>query len=638
MNNNLLPEPYRMICPLGKGGWGKVYLAYHDNLRKQVVVKKIKEEYQNDEVLRIEVDILKNLHHQYLPQVYDFVKVNGQFYTVMDYIPGHDLGYHCNNKIHFSEERLLVWLRQLLEVLAYLHSRKPVILHCDLKPENIMITEEGNVCLIDFNISMDGKSNHKLFGLSREYASPEQIKKAELIMRGEDDSKIILDRRSDIYSVGAVWYFLMTGVYPYRQTGDFIELKYFEMEYSDALVNIVTKAMDLDPNKRFKRAEDMLKALDHMERWSSQRIRQRKAIVAGSVTAAVIGILGSAGAIYHYERSQYQIYENAIESYIEKEAEWQYLNSEKQETESLYEEGISILNRSKYQKYLRKDHTGKAQILYAAGSCALYLEDYREAVRLLEEAVELETDQADLYRDLALANAGEADLDTAETNLRMAKRKGADEADICLIQAEIYLEKGEGQRAYEIMQSVLQDLPQDMMSHAVNTLFQAAGTSGHTEECITDLIQKASSMPESTRIYWMRRAAQKALELGEDEIAQNCLEEILQSGIVLMEDRYNLDAVYEKEGMWDKSLEILKEMEKDYPEEYKVYIRMAYVTYRKNNDKRLADRSYKEVFQYYKKACQLMEKKGIKTAADPDMVQLETIIEQVKTLGWGSES
>ena len=48
MNNNLLPEPYRMICPLGKGGWGKVYLAYHDNLRKQVVVKKIKEEYQKD--------------------------------------------------------------------------------------------------------------------------------------------------------------------------------------------------------------------------------------------------------------------------------------------------------------------------------------------------------------------------------------------------------------------------------------------------------------------------------------------------------------------------------------------------------------------------------------------------------------
>ena len=88
----------------------------------------------------------------------------------------------------------------------------------------------------------------------------------------------------------------------------------------------------------------------------------------------------------------------------------------------------------------------------------------------------------------------------------------------------------------------------------------------------------------------------------------------------------------------DKSFEILKEMEKDYPKEYKVYIRMAYVTYRKNNHKRLADRSYDDVFQYYEKACQLMEKKGIKTAADPDMVQLETIIEQLKTLGWGSES
>ena len=93
MANFRLPPPYTIIRHLGKGGIGEIYLAYHENLQKQVIVKKVKDHCVDIMDSRIEVDILKNLHHRYLPQVYDFIQINGGIYTVMDYIPGHDLLY-----------------------------------------------------------------------------------------------------------------------------------------------------------------------------------------------------------------------------------------------------------------------------------------------------------------------------------------------------------------------------------------------------------------------------------------------------------------------------------------------------------------------------------------------------------------
>ena len=634
MKERILPPPYRVIRPLGHGGIGEIYLAYHENLEKQVVVKKVKDHCKDIVGSRIEVDILKNLHHQYLPQVYDFLQIGDQIYTVIDYISGHDLEYYCKQNIHFSEEQLLIWLQQLLEVLEYLHTRKPMILHCDIKPANIMITEEGNICLIDFNISIDGESNKDLIGLSNQFASPEQVEKADRILAGRDDSKVVLDGRTDLYSAGAVFYFLMTGVYPNARRENFVELKYLNEVYSDALANIVSKAMHPDIHRRFKSAGEMLKALQHLEAWSTKQIQRRKMIVAAGMTAALAGILGIAGGIYHHGRVQYRKYVDTVETFVEKEDGWEYLSHAENETQDLYEEGVKILNEEQYQKYFEKDPISQAELLYATGNCALYLEQYEEAAQLLEDVVEIDGENADLYRDLALAYAGENDVEEAEWNLRMAKQLGATEADTVLIQAEISHRNGEKEEAYEMAKSALQKASADMMAHAVSTFLLTAEACGHTEESIDYLIRHAADLSDSTRIYWLRRAAQEALKIGQTTIAGECLEQLIDSKIVLVEDLYNLDAVYEKEGSWDKSRKLLKQIQKEYPGEYKAYIRLAYVSYRYNNDRRPADRSYDEVFACYDRATKLMEEKGIRPESEPDMVQLEAIITQLKELGW----
>ena len=202
----ILNGTYRIIKPIGVGGLGEVYLAYHENLRTYVVVKRVKDSHASLMNSRIEVDILKGLHHSYLPQVYDFLELPDGIFTVMEYIAGHDLKYYMDRNYQFSLNQLCLWFRQLCEVLKYLHSRSPQILHCDIKPGNIMINEEGEVCLIDFNISLDGENNKELVGLSSHYASPEQYQKAEYKRRGMTEERIRLEPTSDIYSLGTVFY------------------------------------------------------------------------------------------------------------------------------------------------------------------------------------------------------------------------------------------------------------------------------------------------------------------------------------------------------------------------------------------------------------------------------------------------
>lgn len=152
----MIASTYELREKIGSGGGGIVYLGRHVRLDKLVVLKADKRTLAaKPEVLRREVDALKNLSHTYIPQVYDFVAEGDTVYTVMDYIEGESLDRHLQRGEHFPQPQLIKWSCQLLEALCYLHGRPPHgILHSDIKPANIMLTPQGDICLIDFNIAL----------------------------------------------------------------------------------------------------------------------------------------------------------------------------------------------------------------------------------------------------------------------------------------------------------------------------------------------------------------------------------------------------------------------------------------------------------------------------------------------------
>ena len=135
---------YQVLREIGQGGTGTIYLAFHMNLRKYVVLKRIRLGGGNVESLRRESDILKNLHHPYLPQIYDYLIEPDQIFTVMDYIDGRDFGKLPIGTNEISENLLIKWLSQLTDVLVYLEAQKEPIVHSDIKPQNIILRENGD--------------------------------------------------------------------------------------------------------------------------------------------------------------------------------------------------------------------------------------------------------------------------------------------------------------------------------------------------------------------------------------------------------------------------------------------------------------------------------------------------------------
>ena len=168
----ILNGTYQVMKQIGRGGSGLVFLAYHRNLRKYVVIKRVQSGLGNLETLRAETDILKNLRHTNIPNVYDFLVRDGEVFTVMDYIEGTSFEKLPAGGRRISEKSLTGMMTQLADVLSYLHKNKPPVIHSDIKPDNLILNREGLVCLIDFNISVSPNVASSLSGSSMHFASP----------------------------------------------------------------------------------------------------------------------------------------------------------------------------------------------------------------------------------------------------------------------------------------------------------------------------------------------------------------------------------------------------------------------------------------------------------------------------------
>ncbi|MBD5475598.1 MAG: protein kinase [Lachnospiraceae bacterium] len=180
----ILNDTYEIVGQIGSGGGGTVYKARHLRLETDVVVKKIKDEVIGRTESRQEADILKGLKHPYLPRVYDFIEAEDGVYTVMEFIQGEDLCSAVRHHGAYPQKQVRKWAEQLGEALSYLHGQNPPVIHSDIKPENIMLTKDGDVCLIDFNVSLAvGGSMESAVGISAGFSPPEQYHDSALYER-----------------------------------------------------------------------------------------------------------------------------------------------------------------------------------------------------------------------------------------------------------------------------------------------------------------------------------------------------------------------------------------------------------------------------------------------------------------------
>ncbi|MFC1878326.1 protein kinase [Chloroflexota bacterium] len=257
----LLNNRYRIIEILGQGGMGSVYRAVDENLGMDVAVKDnlfTTEEYARQ--FRREAVILANLRHPNLPRVTDHFVITGQGqYLVMDYIEGEDLRQRMDRVGDVAEDEMIIIGAAVCEALTYLASRKPSIIHRDIKPGNIKITPQGQIFLVDFGLAKTLHGSQATTTGARAmtpgYSPPEQYGTART------------DRRSDIFSLGATLYAALAGATPEdalsraMDQAELTSVRKHNPRVSRKLTTVIEKALEVRPDDRYQTAEEFKKEL-----------------------------------------------------------------------------------------------------------------------------------------------------------------------------------------------------------------------------------------------------------------------------------------------------------------------------------------------------------------------------------------
>ncbi|WP_017471218.1 serine/threonine-protein kinase [Amphibacillus jilinensis] len=301
---------YEILKEIGRGGMSVVYLAMDNRLNKSLVVKDIRKREGRDNQLLIhslvvEANLLKKLEHSALPRIYDIIESKGDIYVVMDYIEGQSLKQLLDSHGRVPAKDVIKWARQLSDVLGYLHSQQPhPIIYRDMKPDNIMLTPNGKVKLIDFGIAREYKVEHSTDTVNlgtKGYASPEQLSGQQT------------DARTDIYSLGVTLYHLVTGRSLSEPPFEVKPIRQWDPSLPEGLEHIIHKCTQTEPDQRYQSCEqlsDDLANIDKLTQGYKKRLYQR--LVAFAIPFVLFFIF-STTTILGYQGIRQEQFEDYVE-------------------------------------------------------------------------------------------------------------------------------------------------------------------------------------------------------------------------------------------------------------------------------------------------------------------------------------
>ncbi len=271
---------YVIVREVGQGSTGIVYLSHDPYYGRDVAIKVYNSDHGDDEdkarvarkMFLSEAHMVGMLQHPQLMPIYDAGEEDGRCYVVTEYVHGaRTLAAFCRGEDMLRIDMIVEIIFKCAKALHYAHSRG--VIHRDIKPSNILYTQEGDVRIIDFGIALiDGSDMSRIEGIagSPSYMSPEQVQSQELT------------NRSDLYSLGAVMYELLTGTRPFR-AGNLAKLMHqivyatpapihtLRSEVTEELENVVAMALQKDPEKRYRSGLDFAAALTRVH----QKLRTR---------------------------------------------------------------------------------------------------------------------------------------------------------------------------------------------------------------------------------------------------------------------------------------------------------------------------------------------------------------------------
>ncbi|CAH2762827.1 Stk1 family PASTA domain-containing Ser/Thr kinase [Erysipelothrix amsterdamensis] len=265
--NSIIGERYRIVKKIGTGGMADVYLALDTVLNREVALKVLRGDLSHDPVALLrfqrEANAASGLNHQSIVEVYDVGEDEGQHYIVMEMIRGTTLKQLVHRRGALDKYESVAIMQQLASALQHAHAAH--VIHRDIKPQNILVKDDGTVKITDFGIALAGDAiqltkSDSVLG-SVHYMAPE-------CSRGEGAGE-----QSDVYSLGVVFYELLTGDVPYRgETPVEIAMKHmrepfpsvmkFNPTLPNSIANIIARATHKNRTHRYANMKEFVEDLD----------------------------------------------------------------------------------------------------------------------------------------------------------------------------------------------------------------------------------------------------------------------------------------------------------------------------------------------------------------------------------------
>src|SRR2546425_4203842 len=303
---SVLGERYEILQLLGQGGMGAVYKARDIELERTVAVKVIRPDLaSHPEILRRfkqELILAREVTHRNVIRIFDLGQASGVRYITMEYVEGRDLRALLHEKKKLTPEEAVPIFLQIAAALEAAHHAG--VVHRDLKPQNVMVDKEGRVYVMDFGVARSletpGMTQTGALMGTPEYMSPEQAKGLKV------------DARSDLFSLGIIFYEMLSGVSPFEadtaMATMFKRTRERAVPLAEAwsgvpvfLSDIVAKCLEIDPEQRYPSARAII---EDLEKWKSGRVRsamnpaarwlkyaprQQKWLAAGIAACLVLG-------------------------------------------------------------------------------------------------------------------------------------------------------------------------------------------------------------------------------------------------------------------------------------------------------------------------------------------------------------
>ena len=681
--NQILGDDYINIRPLGEnGGLSSLFLARKQSLDVDVVIKRMKMDQRNPANIKREVKVMTSLRHQYLPRIYDFKTDQQDYcYTIMEWIPGCTLRKYIEVNGALKQAQMLQWFKQLCQAVQYMHSQS--IIHSDIKPENIMITPDGNICLIDFNASLNLRSDALVaLGATMGYAAPEQYnvplsnfgdparlppqRRVVYEMAAAAQGMGRISERTHLYGMGATAYFMMTGFDPPSWNEPYIPLERYNITLGDPLRQIIERCMEKEQPRRFSSAKVALQALNNLSRMDKRYAAWRRScqiailtVGAGLILSAFMVVQGllmlnqERGQAYNELIQRAALSAEALDYTAQQELLLEAIALDRERPEAYAYLGALLYQQGDYQQAIEllsevdADDTGAlgqgeairahGQVQYMLASCRYQLQDYGQALTAYQLAAYFCPDEAAYQRDLAVCYARLGYAERAREALTALERLQTQVGDTQLVSGEIAYAEGSYAEALELLARAAQ-VSEDhevILRAAIQAAQCCRQLGGEQTSREVDILTNAArrlNASENGSLLQLQAEALMRLAVQEPETGQEsyeqalaCLTTLIGRGQGTFAVRQNAALVLEYLDRFEEAEEVLLQLAADYPRDYRPPMRLALLYSDWEGARLPEERDYNKFRASYEQAVQLYSG----STPDSDMVRLEDIAAQL---------